>query len=176
MWEVELRPPQTLSKEIYEEMKLVGSRENWYKNSNNYWNNVTQDVSGMLQGLEGVSDPDLKFSSEVLDKYIKEGKLKAGKVLDCGGGVGRISKGLLINFFETVDIVDQAPNLIAKAKESIKSSRMRNYFVSGLQDFTFNEKYDCIWIQWVLTHITDTDAIKFLKNCKENLNENVFYC
>ena len=31
-----------------------------------------------------------------------------------------------------------------------------------MQTFEFEEKYDCIWIQWVAIYLTDEDFIKFL--------------
>ena len=130
----------------------------------------------MLQGWEAVSGPDIKCSAAFLARYIKDGKIKPEKVIDCGGGIGRISKELLVNFFDKVDIVDQAPNLIATAKETITNPRMRNFYVSGLQDFVFEDQYDCIWIQWVLLHMVDDDVIKFLIKCKKNLKEGGMLC
>lgn len=37
----------------------------------------------------------------------------------------------------------------------------------GIQEFvpTDNQKYDVIWIQWVLGYITDNDLVEFLKKC-----------
>ena len=134
---------------------------------------MSLDNAGMLQGWDRVSEPDVKCSKAFLDSYIKSGKIKPGKSIDCGGGIGRVSKEVLVNFFEAVDIVDQAANSIKKAKESITSPNMRNFYVSGLQDFVFEDKYDCIWIQWIFTHITDEDCIKFLIKSKANLAEGV---
>ena len=171
MWHAELVAAKDLPEKVREEKKLVGSREDWYKKSNNYWNNTTKDVSGMLQGWDKVSEPDLKCSGAFLEKRIKEGKLKPGRVIDCGGGIGRIAGKLLVKHFESVDIVDQAENLIKTAKETIKDPHMKNFYVSGLQDFAFEGKYDCIWVQWVLLHMTDEDVVKFLKKCKESVAE-----
>ncbi|MDR3548581.1 MAG: methyltransferase domain-containing protein [Candidatus Pacebacteria bacterium] len=173
MWKMELGAD---GKTVKEDRKVVGSKDEWYKRGNEYWNNVPRDASGMLQGWTQVCEPDIKCSFAFLSKLIKEGKLKPGKALDCGGGVGRVSKELLTKFFDIVDIVDQAPNLIEKAKTSIGSPRMRNFFVSGLQDFAFAEKYDCIWIQWVLMNLTDDDMVKFLARCKESLAPGGLIC
>lgn len=32
---------------------------------------------------------------------------------------------------------------------------MRNYYVQGLQQFEFAEKYDCVWVQWVFSQLND---------------------
>jgi len=39
-------------------------------------------------------------------------------------------------------------------------------------DFSFEKNYDCIWIQWVISHLPDDDAIKFLESCRKHLTEN----
>lgn len=126
----------------------------------------------MLQGITSVSGPDIEFSAKFLERHIKAGTIQPGKVIDCGGGIGRISKELLVKFFPVVDIVDQAPSLITAAKKSIAHPHMRYFLVSGLQDFVFPDKYDCIWVQWVLLHLTDDDAVNFLAKCKASMAKN----
>lgn len=41
-------------------------------------------------------------------------------------------------------------------------------YFKGLHKFmpTENQKYDVIWIQWVLGYITDSDLVEFLKKCR----------
>ena len=39
----------------------------------------------------------------------------------------------------------------------------------GFQDFKFEHKYDCIWIQWFIMYLTDDDLVKSLKDCSDNL-------
>lgn len=70
-----------------------------------------------------------------------------------------------------MDIIDQCGNYVEKAKEILKNKNVGHFYRAGLQDFKFEEKYDCIWIQWVFSQLTDEDGIKFLKKCKESLNE-----
>ena len=36
----------------------------------------------------------------------------------------------------------------------------------------FEEKYDCIWIQWVIAYLPDKLAVEFLDRAKSSLNEN----
>ena len=41
--------------------------------------------------------------------------------LDCGAGIGRVTKNLLLPLFETVDIVEQNPDFVEKAKDFLVS-------------------------------------------------------
>jgi protein N-terminal methyltransferase len=71
-------------------------------------------------------------------------------------------------------MVDQSAQLVEQGKELLKNSpSMKNFYVKGLQDFEFEHKYDCIWIQWVSSHLTDDDFIQFLKKCSESLTKTV---
>lgn len=43
----------------------------------------------------------------------------------------------------------------------------------GLQDFEFEpQKYDVVWIQWVLGHLKDSDFIDFFKRAQLGLKKN----
>lgn len=70
-----------------------------------------------------------------------------------------------------MDLVEQNPAYVQKAKEEL-GDKICEYYCSGLQNFEFQHKYDCIWIQWVASHLTDDDLIAFLLKCKANLNQN----
>lgn len=48
----------------------------------------------------------------------------------------------------------------------MKDKNVRHFFVKGLQELEFSESYDCIWIQWVFSHLSDEDAVHFLKRAK----------
>lgn len=53
----------------------------------------------------------------------------------------------------------------------MKDNNVRHFYCKGLQDFKFEHTYDCIWIQWVLTHLNDEDNIAFLIKAKAHLSE-----
>lgn len=55
---------------------------------------------------------------------------------------------------------------INKAKELLNNTNARNFYAVGVQDFEFTEKYDVIWVQWVLTQLSHEDAITFLRKAK----------
>ena len=48
--------------------------------------------------------------------------VKPNRALDCGAGIGRISKRLLIPLFAQVDLVEQNPTFLEQAKTYLVSS------------------------------------------------------
>ena len=83
--------------------------------------------------------------------------------------MGRITSALLIKEFAGVDLVEPVPHLLEKAREELKSSNCK-FYLAGMEKFQFEHKYDVIWIQWVIGHLTDPDLVEFLVKCKENLS------
>lgn len=96
------------------------------------------------------------------------------RALDCGAGIGRVSKNLLMNEFAKVDLVEQDENFCKKAHESLESSgHLGEIYNVGLQDFQDNgTKYDVVWSQWVLGHLTDEDLVDFVKIIAKMLEKN----
>ncbi|KAK2818793.1 hypothetical protein Q5P01_024354 [Channa striata] len=131
----------------------------------------------MLGGYGNISSIDINGSKAFLRKFLgdEEGKTGTGFALDCGAGIGRITKRLLLPLFSTVDLVDVTQEFLDKAKTYLgdESKRVGNYFCSGLQDFVPESgRYDVIWIQWVIGHLTDDHLIKFLQRCQKSLRPN----
>lgn len=86
---------------------------------------------------------------------LQEGPNRTGTsyALDCGAGIGRITKRLLLPLFGVVDMVDVTEDFLVKAKTYLgeEGKRVRNFFCCGLQDFSPEpQSYDVIWIQWVI--------------------------
>ncbi|PIK47973.1 putative N-terminal Xaa-Pro-Lys N-methyltransferase 1-like [Apostichopus japonicus] len=99
-------------------------------------------------------------------------RVQSRKALDCGAGIGRITKHLLLPLFETVDLVEQDKDFLEAAPKYIGPSakRVGRYINEGLQSFTPQPKeYDVIWIQWVLGQLTDEHVVNFLKRCVTGL-------
>ena len=97
------------------------------------------------------------------------------RALDCGAGIGRITKRLLLPIFNTVDMVELNQKFLDQARGFIgeESSRIGQLYCSGLQNFTPKAgEYDVIWCQWVLGHLLDQDFIDFLLRCRAGLREN----
>ncbi|RZF44393.1 hypothetical protein LSTR_LSTR017250, partial [Laodelphax striatellus] len=93
-----------------------------------------------------------------------ESSLNRERALDCGAGIGRITKNLLVKFFNKVDLVEQDQKFIQEAEKSIGAhENVGEFFNTGLQNLELVHKYDVIWCQWVLGYLTDDDLIKFFK-------------
>ncbi|XP_033228652.1 N-terminal Xaa-Pro-Lys N-methyltransferase 1 isoform X2 [Belonocnema kinseyi] len=95
--------------------------------------------------------------------------------LDCGAGIGRVTKNLLTRFLKRVDLVEQNSKFLEAAKIYLETSseKIGEFYPIGLQDFCpVSTKYDLIWTQWVLGHLRNEDLIRFLKNCVHGLKEN----
>ncbi|CAJ0936430.1 unnamed protein product, partial [Ranitomeya imitator] len=78
-------------------------------------------------------------------------KTSTSCALDCGAGIGRITKRLLLPLFKSVDMVDVTDEFLSKAKSFLgeDGKRIGDYYCCGLQDFLPEANhYYVIWIQW----------------------------
>ncbi|RZC34374.1 N-terminal Xaa-Pro-Lys N-methyltransferase 1 [Asbolus verrucosus] len=151
--------------------------EKFYSNAIQYWSEIPATIDGMLGGFGFISQTDIR-DSKLLLKQLFNSKIPPGRdyALDCGAGIGRITKHLLTGFFNKVDLVEQNPEFLAQAKEYLGpklEDKIGNYYSVGLQSFEpEDKKYDVIWSQWVLGHLTDSDLLTFLKSCQNGLKQN----
>jgi len=155
----------------------VGGGVNWYTKAFDYWENEANcplSDGGVLGGYGRVTPQDIRDSDRFLDTLAQlRPELKFDKAADCGAGIGRVSKHLLLRRFQHVDLIEQSPRLLAAASEYVGASdgndRM-TCIVQGLQDFAPPPNtYDVIWIQWVIGHLHDLDFIRFFKRCAAGL-------
>lgn len=147
------------------------SNEPSYTIGKQYWEGVPATLDGVLGGFGFISQADIRGSKQFL-KQLFQSKEPPGReyALDCGAGIGRVSKFLLTDMFEKVDMIEQNGNFLEKAKSYLGDKclgKIGEFIQGGLQDFKPTEaKYDVIWIQWVVGHLTDNDLIEFLKACR----------
>ncbi|KAJ8965299.1 hypothetical protein NQ314_004228 [Rhamnusium bicolor] len=152
------------------------SDNDFYSDAANYWSEIPATIDGMLGGFGFISQTDIK-GSKMLLKQLFNTRNPPGRqyALDCGAGIGRISKFLLTDLFDNVDMVEQNSLFLEQAKNymGIKTPKIGNFYSIGLQNFKPEpKKYDIIWIQWVLGHLTDIDLINFLMSCQDGLKPN----
>ncbi|ESP00889.1 hypothetical protein LOTGIDRAFT_225615 [Lottia gigantea] len=154
------------------DLKVVDER--FYGDAKSYWEKISPTVDGMLGGFAKISPTDINGSRAFLRQFMKisGGKVDNKRALDCGAGIGRITKRLLLPMFETVDMVELNQHFLKEARTFIgdDSKRVENLFCSGLQDFTPDRgQYDVIWCQWVLGHLKDQHLKEFFQRCKLGL-------
>ena len=96
--------------------------------------------------------------------------------VDCGAGIGRITKNLLTKLFTKTDLVDPIESFNKDVMEGEflrverEAGKLGQVFTMGLQQFTPEKgKYSIIWNQWCLGHLTDTDLVEYFNRCREGL-------
>ena len=159
-----------------EKEENVVEQNEFYTAAAKYWEHIPPTVDGMLGGFGFISQTDVKGSTIFL-KALFESKNPPSRTfaLDCGAGIGRITKNLLLNHFKHVDLVEQNTKFLEVAKTCLRnySARIGTYYSIGLQNFCFTtKKYDVIWCQWVLGHLKEDHLIEFLKNSSSGLRPN----
>jgi len=159
--------------------ELADTNNKWYRSAYDYWEDESMcDISddGVLQGFGALTPADTVGSNAFLDtlqNMIPE--LQLGVVADCGAGIGRVAKNLLLPRFQCVHLVEQSPRLLAAAPEYVGAEYKDKIvcIVQGLQDFDpAPQTYDVVWIQWVIGHLHDLDFIKFFRKCVQGLKQN----
>jgi protein N-terminal methyltransferase len=147
--------------------------QDWYTKAVDYWSSVDPTVNGMLGGFESVCPVETAASLDLIHEFVdgirgarnvvkKEPRIEKGYACDCGAGIGRVTKEFLLRVpFAKVDLVAKNEYL----KEEIQSGKVGEVYCKGLQEFTPDAgKYDLIWCQWVLGHLTD--GMNTANSCK----------
>ncbi|EGD79238.1 methyltransferase-like protein 11A [Salpingoeca rosetta] len=146
-----------------------GSSEDLLQAQKAYWDEQQPSVDGMLGGLGFVHDTDIAGSRAFLDKVmpLREGQQDRGRALDCGGGIGRVTKHLLLPAgFTSVDILDVSSDFLDKAVDYVGSDALKNRFCSGLSQFDFagtGLKWNCVWVQWCAIYLADDAFVDFFR-------------
>lgn len=82
--------------------------------------------------------------------------------------VGRITEGLLLGVAEQVDVIEP----IAKFTAGLQSKPgVRSVFNIGLEEWVPSDgvKYELVWTQWCVGHLTDEQLVQYLERCKSVL-------
>jgi len=81
-----------------------GGSGDWYRKALDYWEDedtCPATVNGVLGGFSKLSPIDLTGSREFLEEIVKiRPDMEFGAACECGAGIGRVSKGLLLPFGE----------------------------------------------------------------------------
>ncbi|XP_060772029.1 N-terminal Xaa-Pro-Lys N-methyltransferase 2 [Neoarius graeffei] len=154
---------------------IMGEKQFYYR-AQNFYKDVPASEEGMMGGFMEISEVDLEGSRQFLKKFVGPGQTGTKRALDCGCGIGRVSKGVLFPVFETMEMLDMMEEFILHAHECYlgdDADRVETYYLDNLQDFIPPlDRYDVIWMQWVACHLTDKDLLAFLMRAKESLRPN----
>lgn len=93
------------------------------------------------------------------------------RALDCGAGIGRITKNVLLKFFEKVDLLDSCEKFLKESRNFIGAEEYDqrvSTICTPLQKFKPTDvQYDLILLQWVIGHLyPDQQFLDFLDKCK----------
>lgn len=148
---------------------MIENNEISYTKAHEYWASIPATIDGVLGGFGFISQIDIEGSKVFLKSMLSSERPPSTKLaLDCGAGIGRVSKYLLTPIFEKVDLVEPDKKFLDAAKEFLGSETdsLGSMYMVGLQEFIPEKKYDVIWNQWVLGHLCDEDLISYLSRCR----------
>lgn len=152
---------------------MMGNK--FYRNAEVYWSKVPATIDGVLGGFGYISDTDIEGSKGFLQKILNLDHPPADKLaLDCGAGIGRVTKQLLMPHFRKVDLVEQDEKFVKATREILgeNNPKLGAIYKISLQNFKPCKQYDVIWCQWVLGHLNDYDLLGFLERCALALTDN----
>jgi len=112
---------------------------------------------------------DQKASLEFLQLLERRTKRAFSDILDCGAGVGRNTRHVLLRLpnVTRVDLLEPAAALRSKARTSLRGRRgIGKFLTSPIQEFIPRRAYDLVWIEWVLMYVPDPDIVSFLQTLK----------
>uniref|UniRef100_A0A7R9YEQ0 Alpha N-terminal protein methyltransferase 1 n=1 Tax=Pinguiococcus pyrenoidosus TaxID=172671 RepID=A0A7R9YEQ0_9STRA len=154
----------------------------WYSKALAYWDNEENcppTIDGVLGGFGHVSGVDLVASRQFLSQLrLQNPQLGSQKAVECGAGIGRVVKGLLLEHFEHVELVEPSPRLLKAAEAYVAPFTQRCSFTCmGMQEYSPPERsLDLVWVQWAIGHLTDADFFSFLRRCERALRPGGVVC
>uniref|UniRef100_A0A8C9H3Y6 Alpha N-terminal protein methyltransferase 1 n=1 Tax=Piliocolobus tephrosceles TaxID=591936 RepID=A0A8C9H3Y6_9PRIM len=155
--------------------QVINGEMQFYARAKLFYQEVPATEEGMMGNFIELSSPDIQASRKFLRKFIGgPGRAGTDCALDCGSGIGRVSKHVLLPVFNSVELVDMMESFLLEAQNylQVKGDKVESYHCYSLQEFTPPfRRYDVIWIQWVSGHLTDKDLLAFLSR-RDGLKEN----
>ncbi|PYH96200.1 DUF858 domain protein [Aspergillus ellipticus CBS 707.79] len=144
-----------------------------------YWNSVAANANtmlGMLGNYPWYTRIDLRGSKTFLTKIRRlipdcptSGKLARGA--DCGAGVGRVTEGLLSQVCTSIDAIEPVEKFthVIRASQLHRDGVVQDIYTMGIEDWVPEKKYDLIWTQFCVGHLTDVQLGRYFGRCREAL-------
>ena len=122
----------------YTELEKADTKDQFYQDALSYWSKIPPTVDGMLGGFAYITKTDVRGSTSFLKDLMNNEKLGRSRALDCGAGIGRVTRNLLLPLFDRVDLLefnkkflDEAPAYIGKSTRLTK--KLYNFFILDRQ-------------------------------------------
>mmetsp|Transcript_11862 Transcript_11862/g.23969 ORF Transcript_11862/g.23969 Transcript_11862/m.23969 type:complete len:324 (+) Transcript_11862:64-1035(+) len=136
IWDKELTRTALLDNKMSSsEAEKSASELVWYHKAFEYWESdtncpITDD--GVLGGYGAVTPMDTRDSNNFLNTLLsKFPLLRLNRVADCGAGIGRVAKNLLLPRCQVVDLVEQSPRLLAAAPVYLAGAKISEFPPTG---------------------------------------------
>lgn len=86
------------------------------------------------------------------------------RALDCGAGIGRVTRDVLSRYFAQVDLVEPDARFLAHARARGVGSE---HFNTRLESFTpdAQRRYHVVWVQWCIIYLDDAPLLEFVRRC-----------
>ncbi|KAH0537188.1 hypothetical protein FGG08_006013 [Glutinoglossum americanum] len=141
-----------------------------------YWSGVDPDVNGMLGGFPQISRLDIQGSKNFIAKLRRDSQTTGeefARGVDCGAGIGRITLSLLSSICKTTDVVEPIAKFTSHILSDPSFAQLRSdgsigaVYTQSLESWAPppDVRYDLVWNQWCLGHLTDAQLVAYLKVC-----------
>ena len=96
--------------------------------------------------------------------------MKCETALEVACGAAHCTKMVLSKKFYKIDLFDESQGAVTDAMKNLEGvERVGQVAKSRMQDYTFDEKYNCILLRYCVGYLTDDELVVFLKKAAENL-------
>ncbi|KAG9392206.1 Protein of unknown function DUF858 methyltransferase-like [Carpediemonas membranifera] len=148
----------------------------WLDATEKYYSNQDATVAGMLGGLEDSVRDDIPRSLKFIQRLHTKGiipSLPVPRGLDCGAGVGRVTKALMLKVAKEVHMLEPCQRFLDSSIELVGSDAVTQRYCATFTSFDPPKDacYDIIWIQWAIGYITDAEMHGVLTKLRASLSE-----
>lgn len=159
---------------LYSEIQALMASADWYSSCHDWYDNgCSPTIDGMLGGLTYVHGQETAWTQRYLRQLASRGVIRVGagsEALDCGAGIGRVAHYALKQVVEFVDTIEGTAAYVKASESNFARDSIRNRFCQRLEKFDpallGSVRYDFVWIQWLIGHLTDDDVVSlFQKLC-----------
>ncbi len=150
-----------------------------YDDAIKYWSNIEPSVNGVLGGYGDTTNVprvdivgSLIFYRSVKTKFLNVAPKDTNYGMDFGAGIGRVTKNLLSQICDQVDLLEPVENFVVRMNDELSVLKQKGKIGKILQISMQNwvpeepQKYTLLWCQWCCGHLTDQDFLKWMDNCR----------